>query len=93
MEKFKKYLINYNIHKKLSKAEEFLFITSLIKMDYKITEFMKENGEMIKKMVWDFKILVMDLFIMAIIKIINQKEKESSQTFKDKFTKEIGRKE
>ena len=60
----------------------------------KITnEFIKGNGLMIKKMVLVFKSLLMDLYIMVIIKITNLMDEESLLIIKDKFMKDNGRME
>ena len=60
----------------------------------KITnEFIKGNGLMIRKMVLVFKSLLMDLYIMVIIKITNLMEEESLLIIKDKFMKDNGRME
>lgn len=70
----------------------FLCIIYLINM--KITnEFIKGNGLMIRKMVLVFKSLLMDLYIMVIIKITNLMDEESLLIIKDKFMKDNGRME
>lgn len=73
-------------------VKEFLCIIYLKNMKI-ISEFIKGNGLMIKKMVLVFKNLLMDLYIMVIIKITNLMEEESLLIIKDKFMKDNGRME
>lgn len=70
-------------------VKEFLFIIFLTKMN-KVSEFMKDNGLMTRKMDWAFKDFQMDLFITGIIETVNLTVEESSQITKDKFMKDNG---
>lgn len=73
-------------------VKEFLCIIYLKNMKI-ISEFIKGNGLMIRKMVLVFKSLLMDLYIMVIIKITNLMDEESLLIIKDKFMKDNGRME
>lgn len=71
-----------------------VFLCKIYLINMKITnEFIKGNGLMIRKMVLVFKSLLMDLYIMVIIKITNLMDEESLLIIKDKFMKDNGRME
>lgn len=70
-------------------VREFLFTIFLTKMN-KVSEFMKDNGLMTRKMAQAFNDFQMVPFITAIIETVNLTVGESSQITKDKFMKDNG---